>query len=358
MNFTQYRCLILITTVSASILGFSSNAEAQNKKQRLRVVTTLPYLKSLVEIIGADRVQVQALAKANQDPHRVTPTPALMSRLNSADVFIENGLSLELWSERVLNGARNSRIRVGQRGHLYAATKGVVPLQIPGVVSRMQGDIHPQGNPHVHLDPLNGKAIAANIAAHLEKLDPAGAKLFQANLKKFNAEIDKRLFGEKLVKFMGGRLLTRLHRSGRLISFLKKNKMLAKLGGWLAKAEKIRGKKVVSWHLTWAYAEKSFGFQVIGYIEPKPGVPPTPPHLSSLYVKAKKAGASAVILASYFSHSRAKTVAAKLATGMAVLPVDCGLEGIKDYYQLFDVLLERLAKAVDGKIVIGTAKKG
>jgi zinc/manganese transport system substrate-binding protein len=350
------RNLLMTLTLSASLACVTSNAGAQDKKKRLKVVTTLPYLKSLVQIIGGNRVEVEALAKANQDPHRVIPTPALMSRLNAADAFIENGLSLELWSERVINGARNFNIRVGQVGHLYAAAKGIVPLQVPAVISRNQGDIHPQGNPHVHLDPLNGKVIAANIAAHLEKLDSAGATVFQTNLKKFNAKIDKRMFGETLVKFMGGRLLGRLHKGGRLISFLKKKKMLGKLGGWLAKAEKIRGKKLVSWHLTWAYAEKSFGFQILGYIEPKPGVPPTPAHLTALYSKAKKGKVSAVILAPYFSKTRAQSFANRLGSGMSVLPVDCGMDGIKDYFQLFDVLLDRVTRAASGQIIQGTPK--
>jgi len=317
----------------------------------LRVVTTLPHLASIAKSIGGKRVIVESLGRADRDPHFIVPSPALMSRLNKADIYIESGLSLELWSEKVIDGARNPKIRVGQKGHLYAAQIGLTPIEIPTVISRAQGDVHPQGNPHVHLDPINGKLLARNICNHLKLNDPDGRKVYEAGLAAFEKELDERLFGKLLVKYMGGKLLGRLHRTGRLIPFLKKKKLLGKLGGWLAKAQVLRGKKVIAWHRTWSYFAKAFGFKVVGMMEPKPGVPPTPGHLAALVGTGKREKVAAVILTPYFSESRAGSVAKDIGCGLAVLPMDVGLDGVKDYFSLFDQILERLNRAVAGEMV-------
>ena len=168
----------------------------------VRVVTTLPTIKALVEEVGGERVDVIALAKGDQDPHFVTPTPVLMRRTREADLFIENGFSLERWANDVANGSGNSRIYRGTPGRVIAGT-GVAALEIPSVLSREMGDIHPQGNPHVWLDPLRAKVQAKNIAEALGRIDPGGADYYSSRLADFEHRIDVALFGEELVNLIG-----------------------------------------------------------------------------------------------------------------------------------------------------------
>ena len=159
----------ILTTILVAALAIPS-AWAQTKK--ITVICTLPTLKALTEEVGGTRVDVVALARGDQDPHFVTPTPVLMRRTRDASLFVENGFSLELWADEVVNGSGNSKIAKGSPGRVIAST-GVAALEIPSVLSREMGDIHPQGNPHVWLDPLLAKQQAGNIAEALKRVDPA-----------------------------------------------------------------------------------------------------------------------------------------------------------------------------------------
>ena len=172
----------------------SAFAEAQT----IKVVTTLPTLKALVEEVGGDRVDVVALSRGDQDPHFVTPTPVLMRRTREADLFIENGFTLEQWADEVVNGSGNSKIFRGTSGRVTAA-EGIAALEIPSILSREMGDIHPQGNPHVWLDPLRAKIEATNIADALKRVDPENAGYYESRKESFHGRIDEALFGEELL---------------------------------------------------------------------------------------------------------------------------------------------------------------
>src|SRR5262245_32105299 len=204
------------------LLCLAGAAQAADKK--VKVVCTLPTLKALVQEVGGDRVDVIALAKGDQDPHFVTPTPVLMRKTREADLFVENGLSLELWADEVVNGSGNSRIFRGMPGRVVASN-GISALEIPSVLTREMGDIHPQGNPHVWLDPLLAKIEANNIAAALKTADPSGADYYEKRRADFASRIDESLFGAELVKLVGAPKLTRLAHSGQLHQFLDSNKV-------------------------------------------------------------------------------------------------------------------------------------
>src|SRR5881409_2109548 len=185
----------LFKILSTIVFGFSVLVQplwAQEKK--VQIVCTLPTLKALTEEVGGDRVEVIALAKGDQDPHFVTPTPVLMQRTRSASLFIENGFSLELWGDQVVNGSGNPKIFRGTPGRIVAGN-GIAALEVPSVLTRELGDIHPQGNPHVWLDPLQAKVEAANIAEALKATDPAGADYYSKRLSDFNTRIDNAMFG-------------------------------------------------------------------------------------------------------------------------------------------------------------------
>src|SRR5438093_2385111 len=187
--------------------------------RKIQVVCTLPTLKSLTEEIGGDHVDVISLAKGDQDPHFVTPTPVLMKRTRDAVLFIENGLSLELWADEVVNGSGNSRIFRGTPGRVIASN-GISPLEIPSVITRELGDIHPQGNPHIWLDPLLAKVEAGNICEVLKSADPPGVEYYESRKTDFFSRIDNALFGSELLKLVGIQKLTRLAWSGQLDNFL------------------------------------------------------------------------------------------------------------------------------------------
>src|SRR5262247_2615216 len=166
---------LALAVVLISSLTPAGQAQATKK---ITVVCTLPTLKALADEIGGTRVDVIALAKGDQDPHFVTPTPVLMKRTREATLFIENGMSLELWADEVVNGSGNSRIFRGTPGRVVASA-GIPALEIPSVLSREMGDIHPQGNPHVWLDPLLAKVEAGNICQALKSADPDGSSYYE-----------------------------------------------------------------------------------------------------------------------------------------------------------------------------------
>src|SRR6266480_4187241 len=254
----------LFKTLCTIVFGFSVLVQplwAQEKK--VRVVCTLPTLKALTEEVGGNRVEVIALAKGDQDPHFVTPTPVLMKKTREADLFVENGLSLELWADEVVNGSGNSRIFRGTPGRIIASA-GVSALEIPSVISRELGDIHPQGNPHIWLDPLLAKVEAGNICEGLKSADPPGAGYYESRKTDFFSRIDNALFGSELLKLVGIQKLTRLAWSGQLHNFLDSNKLAgqplsAKAGGWLKAAEPLLGKKAFEFHKVWVYFSRVFG---------------------------------------------------------------------------------------------------
>src|SRR5262245_37434611 len=217
--------IIKTTILVAALLLIAAGAiHAQAPTKKITVVCTLPTLKSLAEEVGGNRVDVISLAKGDQDPHFVTPTPVLMRRTREAGLFIENGFSLELWADEVVNGSGNSKIFRGNPGRVVAGT-GVSALEIPSVLTRELGDIHPQGNPHVWLDPLLAKAEANNIAEALKRADPEGVAYYDQRKADFDRRIDAALFGDELVKLVGIQKLTRLAWSGELDTFLESNKV-------------------------------------------------------------------------------------------------------------------------------------
>src|SRR5688572_14173387 len=285
MRCLMKRLSMLFVVLFVLLLAQSSFAQAK----KIHVVCTLPTLKALTQEVGGDRVDVIALARGDQDPHFVSPTPVLMRKTREADLFIENGISLEIWADEVANGSGNSKIFKGKPGRVVAS-KGIATLEVPSVLTREMGDIHPQGNPHVWLDPLLAKVQATNIAEALKTVDPSGASYYEERKKNFHTRIDNALFGAELLKLIGIQKLSRLASSGQLHSFLETNQfsgqpLAAKAGGWLKNAEKLRGKKMYEFHKVWVYFARVFGMQLVGTIEERPGIPPGPQHVRDLTQK-------------------------------------------------------------------------
>ncbi len=305
------------------------------------VVVTLPWLGAITSELAPD-AEVTVLAAGTEDPHYLSPTPALMAQVGQADLYVENGLNLELWSARLLDGAGNPSIRRGQSGHVWAS-EGVPRLEVPTTLTRAEGDLHPEGNPHLWLDPLNWPQVADNIAAGLGRIDPGKAEAYAARAEEFRDATWERLFGADLVAFMGGDLLARLAQGGQLLPFLEQKGLEDRLGGWLAAGRSLRGQPVVFYHQSWVYFVERFGMEVVGYVEDRPGISPSAAHKQELSAAMTAAGATVIGISSYYDDRLAQALAAETGARVAPLAGDLGaLDGVDSLQALIDQLLEAL----------------
>ena len=337
-------------SLAALLIGaLTSPTAAQGKK--ITIVCTLPTIKALVEEVGGNRVEAVALAKGDQDPHFVSPTPVLMKRTREAALFVENGFSLELWADEVVNGSGNSKIFRGTTGRVVATT-GISALEIPSVLSRELGDIHPQGNPHVWLDPLLAKAEADNIAEALKRADPAGAEYYNTRKADFDKRIDVAMFGEELLKLVGIQKLTRLTSTGELQNFLTTNKiggqpLASKAGGWIKAAEPLQGVKAFEFHKVWVYFARAFGMQLVGTIEERPGIPPGPQHVRQVTDAVKAQKIPLILVDNFYDPALPNNIGRE--TGAKVLLLPNQVEGepeIKTYFNLIDHLIKEMTGAL------------
>ena len=330
----------------------ASTAEAAGAGKKLNVVVTNAAYAPIAEYIGGPHVQVSYIVRGNQDPHIVRPKPSLAVKLAEADVFVATGMDLEMWAPALVDMSNNPDIRSGQKGYV-SASAGIEIIEQPVTVSRAEGDVHIYGNPHIHTSPLNGKTIAENICIGLKKNAPAHAAEFEANLKKFKREVDRRTFGPELVQMVGGKTLTKLAQRGKLIPFLESKEykgepLIDYLGGWMAKALPLRGKRVVAYHKNWSYFAGLFGLEVVEYMEPKPGIPPSPGHVSNVISKMRSLDVRVMLAANYFDTGRVKTVANKVDAVTVITALGPGGErGMNDFFDQFDVWIGRLIEAFE-----------
>ncbi|MBI4946170.1 MAG: zinc ABC transporter substrate-binding protein [Bacteroidetes bacterium] len=290
---------ILIGTISFSKAG------------TIHVVTTTQDTKSIAEIIGGNKVNVFAIATGYQNPHFVDPKPSYIIKLANADLFVTLGLDLESgWSPSLLTSSKNRKIQKGSDGYVDASV-GVSLMQVPSSINRAEGDIHIFGNPHYWLDPLNGKVIARNICDGLAKISPENKTLFEANLKIFDDQID------------------------------------LKIKTWSASMATFKGAKVIAYHNEWCYFENRFGLKIIDFMEPKPGIPPTPTQLVKIIKAVKENKIKVIITSPYFTASSSDVVAKQTGATTLILATSVGaFDSIKNYYDLFDYNIKLLTDAL------------
>jgi len=280
----------------------------------LQVVSSIPTLGSLAKEVGQNRVNVESLGKGYQDPHFIEPKPNLMLVLNRADLLLYVGLELEIgWLPPLVLGSRNPKIQPGELGNLDCS-RAIPVLDVPTTkVDRSMGDIHPQGNPHYWLPPGNAKIIAREIAQRLEELDPEGRADYEKNLAAFVARVD------------------------------------AKTPQWEALTRKLRGMRVATYHKSWSYVSQWLGLQEIGYVEPKPGIPPDPQHLARLIALMKEKQAKLLLMEDFYNKNVASLVAEKAGAKLLDLPTDVGATPpIKDWFALVDAVVRALSSSAPG----------
>ncbi len=295
-----------ITILLAVFTAFTGTARA-----KLNVVTTLADYAAIAREIGGDHVEITSMAKPTEDPHFVDARPSFVVKLRAADILIEGGAELEVgWLPPLLQTARNSKLETGAVGRVQAS-EGIRLLDVPATLSRAAGDVHASGNPHFMIDPIIAKAVAAHIARAFAAADPANAATYVANEKKFETTID------------------------------------AKLQEWGKALLPFRGQHLAAYHDDWLYFARRFGFEVDVFLEPKPGVPPSPKHLAEVIGQIKAAHIKAILVEPF--HNR--KIAEKVATSTGAHVVDGAqypeaLPNTATYVQLIDVLVSRLTIAL------------
>jgi zinc/manganese transport system substrate-binding protein len=336
---------IILTLATTALATMPAATRALAAPKKVSVVTTLNVLAGLTREVGGDRVSVTALAKPNQDPHTLVAKPTFKVLAKNADLFVEIGLGLDIWGSAVTDASGNPNIQTGQKGRVIAS-EGITTRELPATLSKAWGDIHPYGNPHVWLDPVNAKQIAVNIAAGLTRVDPDGKDVYAANLKAFGDKIDEMLYGHALVVEYGASKLERLSRRNELIDYLKAKHTYDKLGGWLKQAEPLRGLKILTYHKTWVYFCDRFGIDIRGEIEEKPGIPPSQDYLATLIKKIKDEQIKVLFIDTIYPTKDGEYIAQKTGAKIVSSPIDLGgAPGTDDYFSLINTLLDRILTA-------------
>jgi zinc/manganese transport system substrate-binding protein len=278
---------------------------------KVNVVATTSDFGAVAREIGGDRVDVSVLAKPTEDPHFVDAKPNFIVKLNRADAVIEGGAELELgWLPPLLEGARNPKLDSGKPGHI-SCLQGIALMEVPSTLDRSKGDIHAAGNPHYTTDPIIVKTVAATIAEGFSQIDPKSAGYFKANLEKFNQKMD------------------------------------AKVAEWQKLLAPYKGRKVVTYHNSWPYFARRFDLSMDVFLEPKPGIPPTPSHLVEVIGRMKSENIRVIIVEPYLNRRTAETVANR--TEAAIVDVapypGAGKHADESYTEWMDSLVHQLVTA-------------
>jgi zinc/manganese transport system substrate-binding protein len=297
--------VIVVVVLCAAVLP--TGAEAK----KLNIMTATTDMAALTQEVGGDKVNVEALAKGYQDPHFVEAKPSFLLKLRQADLLIVVGLQLEIgWLPPLITQSGNPRIQVGAAGYLDASQFAEI-LEIPqGVVTRAEGDVHPLGNPHYWLDPDNGRRIARGISTKLGEMDPGDNAYFQQRFQDF----DKRLSAAEQK--------------------------------WDQEMQPYRNRKVVTYHRSFPNFAKHFGMDVIGYVEPRPGIPPTPSHTIELIQQMKRENCKVILVEPYFDLKTPQSIARGTGGQVVVyLPSVGGEKQVTNYFELFDYDIALVTKA-------------
>lgn len=296
-----------ILKVLAFILLTAAPGLAESAKP-LRVVATLSTFADLAREVGGERVDATSIASPRFNPHFIEPRPSDVLKLKRADLFLHSGLDLEPWRAALVDAAARPEIRPGGRRELPLST-GITLLEVPsGQVSRAEGDIHVLGNPHYWMSPENARIIASNIATKLSELEPESAELFQGNLKRFATELESRG------------------------------------AAWRTLMAPHRGKTVAAYHNQWIYFTEFFGLKGGIFLEPKPGIPPSPGHLIAVVENMKQQDVRAIVQSSYDPADAARTVAERTGANVAVVASNVSeIPEAKTYLDMIDHDVRSLA---------------
>jgi len=311
MSGKSHRIRILVFLAGVALLLAGILPAPARAASKLNVVTATTDLAALAQEVGGDRIDVESIARGYQDPHFVEAKPSFLLKLRRADLLIVVGLQLEIgWLPPLITQCGNPKIQVSAPGYLDASQFAEI-LEIPTAqVTRAMGDVHPLGNPHYWLDPQNGLRIARGIQMKLAEMRPADAAYFQQ----------------------------------RYDSFAQRLKQAEQR--WDEQMKALRGRKVVTYHRSWPNLAKRFGLNVVDYVEPRAGIPPSPAHTVELIAMMKRENVKVILVEPYFDLKTPDAVARETGAKVVVLmPSVGGEKEITDYFKLFDYDVNLLVKA-------------
>jgi zinc/manganese transport system substrate-binding protein len=305
MNMKIKICLAALIALLLSSLPL----RAQSK---LNVIATTEDLASIAREVGGDHINVDSIAKGYQDPHFVEAKPSFILKLQRADILILVGRDLEIgWLPPLIQQSRNSKVQVGAEGYLDASLQARI-LEVPtGQITRAEGDVHPLGNPHFWLDPENGKIVGREIESKLAQFRPNDRAYFEGRLNDF---------------------------TNRLTEAEKR---------WTAMMAPYKGTKMVTYHRSFPNFAERFGLNIVGYVEPKPGIPPTPQHTLDLINEMKRQNVKLVLVEPYFDLKTPNSIGRDTGAAVLVMPPSVGgVKEVTDYFKLFDYDLNLLIDAI------------
>jgi ABC-type Zn uptake system ZnuABC Zn-binding protein ZnuA len=326
----------------------SAGAFAQEGSKPIQVCATVPDLGSLAHEVGGDHVLVTVFAKGTEDAHFIEAKPSFIKALSQCDLYLQVGMDLEIgWAPVLLQNARNGAVLPGGRGYIDAS-RVISRLEVPsGPVDRLMGDVHPLGNPHYLIDPFNGLKVARLIRDKLVELRPDRKPYFEDRYISFHLRLGTALMGEKLAKKYDAEKLALLYEHGKLAPFLKGQGEASLLQGWLGRMLPHFGTKVVADHNMWPYFARRFGIAVIGFMEPKPGVPPTTKHLGTLVDLMRAERVGAILTVSYYDPRHARFISQQTGARVVNLAHQVGArDGTDDYFAMIDYNVREMAAAM------------
>jgi ABC-type Zn uptake system ZnuABC Zn-binding protein ZnuA len=292
--------ILLLILIACMATGISS--------AKVKVVTSLSDLADFTKAIGGDRVEVDYLVRGAQNPHYIDVKPSYMMKLKSADLFITVGMQLEIWAPQIIDGSRNPNLIV------VDCSKNIQKLEVPTTkVDASYGDVHPFGNPHYWLDPENVKVILEEIFENLARVSPSDLDYFRGNMNDYIKKLD------------------------------------AKIAEWNTLMQPLKGTKIVTYHTSFSYFADRFGLSIVGYVEPKPGIPPTPSHTAELIQRMRASGVKVIGLEQFYEDNTPTKIGE--STGAKVVRLSTsvgGLEGTGDYFRLIEYNVRALVSALKG----------
>jgi len=269
----------------------------------IKVVATTTNIANLVQVIGGNKVSVDYLCRGDQDPHFLEVLPSYMLKLRNADIVFKIGLDLEKWLPQLIDGSRNDKLE------LVDLSESISKLEVPtSKMDASHGDVHPYGNPHYWLDPENAKIMAEEIYNTLKDFSSQDADYFKKNLDNFKKEIDSKMID------------------------------------WTVMLSSLKQKNIITFHKSWIYFTDRFGLNVIGNVEPKPGIPPTPSHDADLIQLVKKDNIRIILMENYYSDSAPNHISESTGIKVVKVPVAVyGIEGVDSYIKLIDYIVNQVS---------------
>jgi zinc/manganese transport system substrate-binding protein len=316
----------------------------------IRVVTSLSTYAAIAQELVGDRGTVTSIGRGTENPHYVQPRPSFAVELRRADVFVSTGLDLELWVPALLDKANNAKVNDGGPGYVTAYT-GIKLADVPTTTSRTEGDIHVFGNPHIWADPINAIIIGRNILTGLKRVDPADAQYFDQRYADWRHRMLTALAGDELIQILGDDAAFNLLDQDKFWDFVNRQQyqgqpLAQRVGGWFKQAAVFRDKTMVCYHKEWDYFSRRFGIACVAFVEPKPGIPPTPGHVAKLIAQIRDEHIPVILSANFYDHNQIENIAERTGTTAVIVPASTGgVPGTDTYIELVNYWVAALAKA-------------